>query len=139
KEALHRKAKRKGRQSWQAITKQKAAEWDMKPEEFDSLAREVFSDWKQHHEGREMAKQAARTATGLSQADIHRLENEGYDSGSNHPRTRGLDDIGRQLASQFPELGWGRGADNDEGGNDTFDYGENLWHLIREGKGSKVS
>jgi hypothetical protein len=134
-EALRRKIARAGQErapSWQATVKNKADEWDMQPQEFESLASDLHKEFVGHHAEREAARKAASKATGLTAGDINRLENQGYDSGSEHPKIKKLDEIGRDLESQYPALGWGRGREGDEG-EEGVDYGEQLWDLIRTG------
>lgn len=134
-EALRRKVARAGQErspSWQATVKAKADEWDMEPKEFESLAADIHKEFVGHHGEREAARKAASKLTGLTAGDVNRLENQGYDSGSDHPKIKRLDEIGRDLASQYPALGWGRGREGDEGESDV-DYGERLWDLIRTG------
>lgn len=124
-EAVNRLRKRQGREAWQAITKRQAESWDMKPEEYDSLARELHGEFVQHHASREKAKQEARQSTGLSASDINRLENQGLDSAT----ARNFDTIGRELASNYPEVFGGQGYGDEQ----NVDYGSKLWDLIREG------
>jgi hypothetical protein len=96
-----------GSSQWKGLVKQKAAEWDMKPEDFDSLAddlhRQLSEHWRDHSE----AQQAARKALNMTAGDINRLENTGFDSGSKHAKIKQLDTVGRELAAQYPGLGWG--------------------------------
>ena len=132
-DAIKKKANRAPVESWKSIVKQKADEWDMTPDDFDEVANQVWGEKMKHHEATQQAGQAARLLTGLTAKDINSLENQGYDSGSNHPKTKGLDDIGRSMASQFPELGWGRGYTGEAGVDDT-DYGEHVWNLLRAGE-----
>lgn len=133
KEAIRRKASREPKQSWQSIVKEHAAAWDMTPEDFEAVADEVWREKSRHLEAVAQASQAARMLTGLTAKDINDLENKGFDSGSSHEKTRGLDDIGRSMASQFPELGWGAGYESGDL-DDTTDYGEHLWQLLRMGE-----
>lgn len=84
---------------------------------------------------REMAKEAARIATGMKASDISKLENSGLDyaSGpSKHPKLRNFEDIARTLASEFPAIFGGTGYEGG-GGRDTADYAAALWSLLREG------
>lgn len=83
------------------------------------------------HEEREVAKAEARKRLKLSAADISRLENQGMDHASEHGRIKGLDTVGRELASEYPALGWGGGYDSD---SDRDDYDSLVWELIKEGK-----
>jgi predicted XRE-type DNA-binding protein len=122
-----------GTNPWKSLVKQKAAEWDMQPQDFHSLAKDLHKELTEHLGQREAAKQAAREKAHLTQADINRLENKGFDSGSKHKRIKALDTIGRELASQYPALGWGRGREEESGEDSGFDYAEHLWDLIREG------
>lgn len=117
KEAIRRQANREGRESYQAIVKKQAAAWDMKPEEYHSVAKELFNEYAQTHETREAAKAHARKLTGLTSKKIHELEHSGKDH-SSHPK---LDVWGEEVASQFGDLGW----------HDNHD--ERLWNLIKEG------
>lgn len=121
-----------GSDEWKRLVKQKASEWDMKPNDFHDLANDLHRELVEHHGQRKEAYLHARKASGLAPADINKLENSGFDSGSKHDKIKQLDTIGRDLASQYPALGWGRGREGDEDeGN--VDYGENLWQLLREG------
>jgi hypothetical protein len=120
-----------GSNKYKALVKQKADEWDMKPEDFHALADDLHKELTEHYGQREAAKQYARKALNLHAGDINRLENQGLDSGSKHAKIKQLDTVGRELAAQYPQLGWGRGREDD---SDTgVDYGEKLWELIKEG------
>lgn len=125
KESIRRKANRERRESYQGLVKKQASEWDMKPEEYHSLAQEIYPDYIKHHEEREAAKKHAREATGLTAREINRMENEGLDSAS----ARRFDTIGRELADNYPGIFGGTGY-GDEG---STDYGSALWDLIKEG------
>ena len=141
-EALRRKANRDPglrAPTWPTVVKDKAEQWGMSPQDYEGVANDLWREFEAYHGEREAAKIAARQTTGLTAADINRLENQGYDSGSDHPKLKHLDDIGRSMASQYPALGWGRGFEEDSGSSDDFDYGENLWALIREGAKPKPS
>ncbi len=107
----------------------RAAAHGIKEHEYRSMAGEIF---KEHH-GEWAAKNAARAharkLTGLTKADIDRLENQGHDHASKHPKLKKLDVWGQEIARQHGgNLGWGDGEDDGQ-----HDYAEKLWNLIREG------
>ena len=122
-----------GSDKWKRLVKQKASEWDMKPNDFHDLANDLHRELVEHHGQRKEAYLHARKGTGLAPADIARLENEGFDSGSKHQDIKQLDTIGRDLASQYPALGWGRGREDDSNDEGDIDYAAKVWDLIKEG------
>jgi hypothetical protein len=101
----------------------------IKRSELHEVASQLWQDKKQAIEEREAAKAQVRKTTGMTQADIIRLENQGKD----HTAVKGFDAVARQVASEHPELGLGRGYEQ-EGGYDDTDYASKLWDVLREGK-----
>lgn len=134
-EAIRRKANRERRISWAATVKQKASEWDMTPQEFHETASEIYKAYTDHHDEREAAKAHARKASGLTAKDINKLENDGFDFGSDHPKVKGLDTLGREMAEQFPGLGWE--SHGDSVGATGGDHDQKVWDLLREGTSKK--
>jgi hypothetical protein len=138
KESLRRRGNRadKGpRKSFDAIVKEAANDHGTDEKTMRGIVDEVWKERLAYHNEREMAKEAARQFSGLTAADVNRLENQGLDSGSDHPKMKGLDGLGRSLASQFPILGWGKGYVGGENADHTekLDYADVVWNLIREG------
>lgn len=115
--------------SYGKIVAHQAEKWGMSEEDYDHFANEVWSEQETQARAREAAKAYARKRLNLNAADIARLENQGFDYGSRHSKVKGLDTLGREMASMYPELGWGEGYDD---GSQNYD--EQLWSLIREGK-----
>jgi hypothetical protein len=128
-----------GSSQYKALVKQKASEWDMKPDDFHSLASDLHKELTEHLGQQEAAKQHARKSLNLHAGDINRLENQGLDYGSNHPRIKQLDTIGRELAAHYPGLGWGRGREDEGNDEGNIDYAEKVWNLIKEGAKSVPS
>ena len=120
------------RKGWGTIVARQSARWRIKPEQYEEVAGQVWNDKQTRHAEREAAKRYARKRLNLNAGDVERLENKGLDSGSQHERIKGLDTIGREMASLFPALGWGEGYGS--GDESKVDYGERLWELVREGK-----
>jgi hypothetical protein len=118
-----------GRKGWNTIVDRQAARWRIKPEVYEKIADQVWSERMHHHGERESAKQYARKRLNLNAGDISRLENQGFDSGSQHDRIKGLDTLSREMASLFPSLGWGGEEHGDKG-----DHSADLWDLVKEGK-----
>lgn len=118
------------RETWAQVSKQKAADWDMKPEDLNEVADELFKAKWESHNTREAAKAKARKLTGLSAADIRRFENSNLDHASRHERIPDMAKLGRQLAGEFGDLGWGGGYGDE---HSDHDYGKLMWDLIREG------
>lgn len=111
---------------WAAVLAQAKA-WEIDPYQ---LADAVDHFWEQEREANAeitQAIRAARRATGLSPARIHRWE----DSGRDHSTWPGLDDTARELAGAYPALGIGRGYETDADVDDT-DYAALLWQRLRE-------
>jgi hypothetical protein len=122
-----------GSDDWKRLVKAKASEWDMKPEDFHDLATDMHKELVEHHGQQKEAYLTARKATGLAPADLEKLENQGFDSGSNHKSIKQLDTIGRELAANYPALGWGRGREDDGNDESNIDYGAKVWDLIKGG------
>lgn len=121
------------RMSWQRLVRQQADAWDMTPKQYEELATELYKNFTDHSAEVEAARKFASQQAKLNQGDIERLENQGYDAGSEHDRIKGLDTIGRELASMFPGIGWGGGYDQESVGQEDVDYAEKVWNLIRQG------
>jgi SPP1 gp7 family putative phage head morphogenesis protein len=119
-----------GRKGYSTIVARQSARWKIDPATYESIADQVWADRLQQHGEREAAKQYARKRLNLNAGDIERLENQGFDHGSDHKRIKGLDTLGREMASLFPALGWGEGY----GSGDDRDYGADVWELVKEGK-----
>lgn len=122
-----------GSDEWKRLVKAKASEWDMKPEDFHDLASDLHKELVEHHGQRKEAYLTARKATGLAPADLEKLENQWFDSGSNHKSIKQLDTIGRELAANYPALGWGRGREDEGNDESNIDYGAKVWDLIKGG------
>lgn len=116
--------------SYSEIAKYQADKWGVSTEFYDEAAHQIWTERTVEHKERENAKARARKRLNLTAGDIARLDNQGFDHASKHDRLRGLDVIGRELASEYPSLGWGEGY----GSGDDRDYGELAWELIKEGK-----
>lgn len=115
--------------NWKEIVRHQAERWDISPDEYESAADQVWRDKTELMQTREAAKADARGRLGITAGDVGRLENKGIDSGSKSS-AKGLGTVGRTLASEYPELGWGQGY----GSGDDQDYAALVWDLIREGK-----
>jgi hypothetical protein len=102
-----------------------AGQWQNDPYR---LADAVDVVWAEEKVGREegvAARRAARQETGLTHRRIDQLE----DAGKDHTSVPNLDVTARELASQYPGLGLGRGYDPDAPDEE---YGGQLWELLRE-------
>lgn len=121
-----------GRKGWNTIVARQSARWRIKPEQYEEIADQVWTERMKHHGEREAAKSYARRRLNLNRSQIESLENKGLDYGSEHKRIRGLDTLGREMAADFPSLGWGEGYD--AGPENQIDYAEKLWELLKEGK-----
>jgi hypothetical protein len=117
--------------SWKRIVAHQAEQWGMEPTDYEQAAKDAWQEETDRHHEREAAKTYARQRLDLTQADVNRLENQGFDAGSKHKRIKGLDKVSRELANQYPGLGWGGGYDDDD---QRMDYDSLVWELIREGK-----
>lgn len=120
---------RKAREA--ASNRRNAKDWGMTEAEYTQFADDVWKEKVANHAAREKAKAYARQRLNVTAADVNRLENQGFDYSSG--KIKGLDTFGRELASQFPDLGWGEGYVS-EGEQDPFEYDAALWDLLREGK-----
>lgn len=109
-----------------------ARAWGISPDEYREVADQVWKDRQSEHSAREAAKTEARRRLGITAGDIRRWENDGFDHASG--KAKGLDTLGRELASQYPELGWGGGYSAES--DDLGDYDAKLWDLLKEGKQS---
>lgn len=122
-----------GSPKWKAFVRKKASEWDMKPHEFAQLADDLHKELSSHQGEQKAAYLTARKASGLAPADINKLENSGFDYGSEHPKIKQLDTIGRELAANYPGLGWGRGREEEGGDEGNIDYAAKVWDLLKGG------
>lgn len=119
------------RRTYAQYAEDAAKHFGISREEYDQIAEDVWGEKTRYVQEREEAKAAARKATGLDSRKISQLENKGLDSST----AKQFDTIGRELASEYPVLGWGGGYNADDVYNSReVDYGEKLWELIREGK-----
>ncbi|MEX2176186.1 MAG: hypothetical protein WD872_17625 [Pirellulaceae bacterium] len=116
--------------SWGRIVAAQADKWGLDSGTYEGIAKEVWEEELSLHEDREAAKKYARDRLKLSAGDINRLENQGFDAGSKHARIKGLDTLGREMASLYPSLGWGGGFGDDDGA----DHSESVWELVKEGR-----
>jgi len=121
---------------WTAAVRSRASNLGMEPEEYDSIAADLFNTRQEREREREAAKEYARKITGLKASDIARFENQGLDHSSRHDKIKDLDVKGRQLAGMFQGLGFGRGYEDD---TQDIDHGELIWNLIKEGKRKPVA
>lgn len=110
-----------------------AEQWGMDVDDYSDIARDVWGLEAERYQERENAKIYARKILNKTKGDIDRIENSGGDSAS----VKGLDAAGRMVAEMFPDLGWGYGYDDDY--RDDIDYGAELFELLREGKGERLS
>jgi hypothetical protein len=104
-----------------------SAESRVNPSILADAVEQVWQDDREQTGEFRDAVRAARKATGLTVNRIQRWEESGRDY-STWPR---LDVKARELASELPALGIGRGYDADNPGDDT-DYAARLWDLLRE-------
>lgn len=98
--------------------------WDMSRDDYKTIADQVWSDQTTIQHDREDAKAFARRFTGANSRIVSNLENKGKDVGSD---TRGMDEVGTEMMSAFPSLGW----------TDEDDLSAKVWDLVREGKQKK--
>ncbi|NUQ63989.1 MAG: hypothetical protein HUU20_16050 [Pirellulales bacterium] len=105
-----------------------AEDFQVDPFTLDAAAREVWRDARDAAGELREALSAARQATGLTPRKMSDWEEAGRD----YSTWPGLDVRARELASQYPALGIGRGYD-DATGYDDADYAGLLWELLREG------
>jgi hypothetical protein len=104
-----------------AAVREAAGEWGIDPHR---LADVVEALWREERDSTAevlKARQAARRATGLSLAQLRRLEAAGLD----HLDVAGLDVKARELAGAYPALGIGCGYDD-------TDHAARLWERLRE-------
>jgi len=139
---------------WKKHVANKARDWEMTPDEYESLANDVYSKYAEHGKAQEAAREAAKKATGLDEKDIEWLEQNGYDHAADTKKIKGrvprrkpfaerfagggfgLDDTARSLASQFPALGWGGGYGSEHEGEG---LDEKLWELLRQKKSKPIT
>lgn len=114
-----------GTQFGRAVFK-KALERGVDPYELADAAGEIWQrEWSIDKPLLD-ARKAARRATGLTVGKLNRWEDSGKDC-STWPR---LDNVARNLAGEYPELGIGPGYVQHE--TDDTDYASQLWELLRE-------
>ncbi len=102
--------------------------WGVDPYLLADVVDEVWAGERDAVAEQQEALKAARQRTGLTAGRIARWENLGAD----HSTWHGLDVSARELASQYPALGIGRGFE-DGSGYDETDYAAALWELLRQG------
>ena len=105
-----------------------AEDWAVDPYALAEAAREVWKEEREAEAEQREALRAARKRTGATRNRIARLENLGAD----HSSWPGFDVAARELASEYPALGIGRGFEHGTGFDDT-DYSARLWDLLRQG------
>lgn len=108
-------------------TAKAAKGWGMSQEEYDQAAEHVWKQKAQDIAEREAAKKYAREQLHVDAGRIKQLEEQGRDYSSGD--IKGLDTLGREMASLYPGLGWGGGYEGGEGDEDA-----KLWELLKEGK-----
>lgn len=117
----------------ESMVKKQAKSWDMSPDQYRQFIDQIWQDKAAEHKARESAKADARKSLGVTAGDVRRLEEQGFDYGSG--KIKGLDTVGRELATQYPELNWGGGYGDDSGKSvDDTDYDAKVWELLKEGK-----
>ncbi len=115
--------------SWKGVVGAQAEKWGVTPEFYEEMATTVWRDQAEHNADREAAKKYARQRMKLNAGNLHKLE----DSGKDYSNVRGLDTLGREIASMFPAMGWGGGYTDDAGGDDR-PFDELVYELVKEGK-----
>lgn len=100
-----------------------AQEYEVDPNFVRTEAEDIFKVKNEEFRAREAAKDDARRETGMTAADIRRLENQHKD----HTSLRHWDDIAHNFARAHP----GVIGDPDDAG---ADFGAELWNLIKEGE-----
>lgn len=111
------------RRSWKQVAAEKAEACGMPVDDYTALADDLFRNYCERESELEGARAHARRVSGLTAGSIAQLENEGFDWGSDHARTRHLDAIGREIGAAHPSLAW----------PDDCDFGERIWNLIKSG------
>ena len=114
---------------YQATVKKQAKAWRISEKEYQQFADEVWKEKQDAHQAREAAKSYARKSLGITAADVNRWENQGLDYSSSRLSKYEFDRAAQSVASQFPDLGWGAGYGDDDGGLEG-----KLWDLLKEGK-----
>lgn len=121
----------KGRRSYQDFAKASQEYFGISAEEYDNYSEEAWQADEQHTKAIEEARAAARQKTKFNAGKIRQLEKDGLDSAT----AKEFDVIARELASEYPSLGWGAGyEDQTSHGGSGRDLASELWDLIREGK-----
>jgi hypothetical protein len=110
-----------------AAVLREAKEWGIDPGELAEAVDMLWTDERESLVPLHAARRAARRETGLTNRRINQWE----DSGKDYSQWPGLDDRARSLASQYPDLGIGRGYQDDTGPDET-DYAGRLWETLRE-------
>ncbi len=116
------------------VVEREAGEWDLDPDDLAETVEYIFKEHEERARAREAAKEAARKTTGLTMADIARLENQGKDytsrtaGGVTGERLRHFDAYAQELAREQPDLELGNPDDPDT------NFAANLWDVLREGK-----
>lgn len=91
--------------------------------EYKKIADDLWREDMSRHGERESAKEYARKLTGMTQADITRIENKGGDYAQNDPKLRRFDEYASAVAQQFSGLGI-----------NPDDAEADVWDLLREGR-----
>lgn len=92
-------------------------------EQYKKIADDIWREDMSRHGERESAKEYARKLTGMTQADISRIENKGGDYAQNDPKLRRFDEYASAVAQQFSGLGI-----------NPDDAEADVWDLLREGR-----
>lgn len=106
---------------------QTAAEWDIDPYRLVDAVDHVWSMERDSKAESREARRAARQATGLTVNRIRQFE----ESGKDYSLFPGLDELARDIAGTFPELGIPN-AIHTEGGVDDVDHAGLLWEQLRD-------
>ncbi len=84
-------------QSW---VKQNASDWDMKPEDFHGLAKDLYEEFHGQHSQREKAKQTLKSRFNLNARTAKQLVEKGADE---QELKKGFDQL-EDLADEFPGI-----------------------------------
>lgn len=111
--------------AWKNHAKQAAEAYGMDPETYTSFATELFKEYGDRHAAEVRAISQAKKMAGLNAGDVQRLENQGHDYASDHPRLKNFDVVAQTIAREVPELGWNADDQN-------ADHEAKLWELLKK-------
>lgn len=111
--------------AWKNHAKQAAEQYGMDPETYTSFATELFKDYGDRHAAEVRAVSQAKKMAGLNAGDVQRLENQGHDYASDHPKLKNFDVVAQTIAREVPELGWNADDQN-------ADHEAKLWELLKK-------